>query len=178
MRDDASVSEPSAECEGGTGAWSEAVDGLRGRIVFSETEPHVVIEFENVSAIALHWDGSPSVGFATFALRDGEGNEPMPDWAFGGNEIGGSLALAIPPSSSLERDAMSSFVTGPGGETRVLRIGAFWGRAMPEDGSPRYLSARVVSRAPASGDRTEDGAPIGGATPWTGTLEVPAVCID
>ncbi len=35
---------------------------------------------------------------------------------------------------------------------------------MPEDGSPRYLSARVITRAPQAGDTTEDGAPITGAT--------------
>jgi hypothetical protein len=172
--------ETRGECEGGAGAWSEAVDGLRGRVVFSDTEPHLVIELENVSAqpIALHWDGSPSVGFATFALRDGAGNEPMPDWAFGGNEMTGSLALVLPAGARNTRDAMASFSTGLAGETRVLRIGAFWGRALPDDGSPRYLSARVVSRAPGAGDTTEDGSAITGATPWTSALELPAVCID
>ena len=179
---EAAVTEEAPDACAGAGAWSSAVDGLRGRLVVSGAGAslRVVIELENVSAqpIALHWDGSPSVGFATFALRDAAGNEPMPDWVFGGSEPTGALALVIPAGSAVERDATASFVAGPGGEARVLRIGAFWGRPMPEDGSPRYLSARVVARAPAPGDVTEEGDAVSGARAWVGAIELPAACID
>ncbi len=178
------------------GEWSSVVDGLRGRIVTSGSREDrsslsVAIELENVSTEprAIHWDGRPTLGFATFQLEDETGTEvPDPPWALGGNEAVGSLREVIAASSTVRHVLGDVLDEVDGG--RILRIGAFWSREMPADGSRRQLRALITGRAPLPDDLPvtvgdhEEGmavsdsreAPQGRA--WTGPLELPPVCID
>lgn len=187
-------------CGDVVGTWSEPVDGLRGRLLTSGSQAdrsslRVEVELENVGTtpLAIHWDGYVSLGYATFRLDDEAGAEvPEPDWRLGGNAPGGSLREVIPVAETVRHvvgDVFARFNDG-----RILRIGAFWGREMPTDGSRRFLRAQLSGRAPRPDDllvqpgEGEEGGTTVGAPPgpsaqtearaWIGPLEIPAVCVD
>jgi hypothetical protein len=183
-------------CGNAVGAWSPVVDGLRGRVVRSDASADrsalsIFVELENVGDAprSIHWDGRPSLGYATFHLDDAAGVEvPRPDWGFGGNEMAGSLYETVSVSGVVRHEIPNTLTTMNG--ERALRIGAFWGRELPSDGSRRYLRATVVGRAPQPDDSQvrfgegDEGATVGAAPTeppgraWTSSLELPGVCID
>lgn len=173
------------------GAWSAPVDGLRGRLVTSgsradHTALRVDVELENVgdAPLAIHWDGRPSLGFVTFALADRSGADvPDPPWRLGGNEPGGSMAEVIGAHATVRHTIPNVFDRFDGG--RIVRIGAFWGMPMPEDGA--LLRGTVAGREGAPDDLgvvpgdevLVRGEPIAaGLRTWRGPLELPPVCLD
>ena len=113
---------------------------------------------------------------------------PEPGWGFGGNEASGSLYETVSASSVVRHEVPTEFSTMSG--KRVLRIGAFWGRELPSDGSQRFLRATVVGRAPEADDlwvrfgEGDEGTRVGAAPTeppgraWTGSVDLPGVCID
>ncbi len=189
---------PSAagRCGDVTGAWSSVVGGLRGRLVTSGSRAdgsalRVTVELQNVSGagpLEIHWSGRPQAGFLTFRLDDAAGAEvPEPPWRLGGNEPGGNLRETIPPTGTVRRDVADNVLERFNGE-RILRIGAFWARQMPSDGSRRALRATVTGEAPSDAGTlvySAEGGAVRTASPsdergrvWTGSLELPAVCVQ
>jgi len=157
-----------------TGAWSSAVAGLRGRLV--RTGERVELELDNVSArpLELHWAGY-RLAFATFRLDDASGAEvPEPDWRYGGNEATGRQHLLL--ATGTTRVVVGDPIFGEVSGRRTVRIGAFWGREMPADGSPRFLRARVIGAQPSSGELDPATSAARGVV-WLGSLDVPPVCL-
>jgi hypothetical protein len=147
----------------------------------------VELEIENTAdqARAVHWNGA-SLGMATFQLSLPDGTEvPPPDWAWGGNEPTGPSRRVIPAHSSV-KILVGDNIFAPFGGRRALRIGAFWGREMPSDGSSRRLGARLEGHAPVKDEAIIDASdteqradatePPGHA--WQSRLDVPPVCIE
>ncbi|MCB9595477.1 MAG: hypothetical protein H6719_22340 [Sandaracinaceae bacterium] len=182
-----------APCRDVTGEWSSPVDGLRGRLVTSGASAshdalRLTVELENVSDhdLSIHWDGRPSLGFVAFALDDADGVEvPEPPWALGGNEPGGSLFTVVPAGATARHALPDVLDTFDGG--RIFRIGTFWARQMPDDGSRWTVRARVTGRAASANDLVvrvdEAGDTIidgdtgdSAASPWIGPLDLPGVC--
>lgn len=176
-------------CGDVVGAWSSVVNGLRGRLVTSGSRRdrlalRVVIELENDSGslLEIDWTGRIHVGFATFHLEDEHRKEvPEPGWQFGGNEAAsGQLRTPLAPTGVAQR-VVGDKVLLPFNGGRAIRIGAFWGRDMPTDGSRRFLRATVrggpllPDALAYEGDSFVEKAPRGRA--WVGALELPAVCI-
>ena len=180
----------SASCGDAVGSWSPVVSGLRARLVTSGSKADrsaldVALEIENVSGevIDLSWTGSIPLGFATFRLEDTQGKDVEPDWRFGGNSPTGDARALFRAKKTVRYDIhRGAFVTMMG--KRALRIGAFWGRELPSDGSKRFLRA-VVSASPHRGgapDVAYEGSELVRDPPparaFAGTLEVPAVCLE
>jgi hypothetical protein len=176
-------------CGDVVGAWSSTVNGLRGRIVTSGSKPDrssldIFLELENVSGqepIELHFTGTLPLGFIAFRLDDAAGTDREPDWRFGGNAPTGE-ARALFPAGQVIRYSVhrGTFVSMMG--KRALRIGAFWGRELPSDSSKRFLRA-VITAGPTHPDAvTYAGDELVRTPPrarvWSGTLDVPGVCID
>jgi hypothetical protein len=183
-------------CGDVVGEWSGVVDGLRGRLITSgsradRTALRVTVELENVSGqgpLEINWSGRPNLGFVTFRLEDATGADvPEPPWRLGGNEAVGDIRELIPPTGTVRHDVAENVFERFGAE-RILRIGAFWARPMPADGSRRFLRAIATGHVPTGSeallDRAEGGVvrPASPSDPrgrvWLGSLTIPAVCID
>ena len=190
------ISTADERCGDVVGEWSGVVDGLRGRLITSGSHPdrsalRVTVELENVSGqgpIEINWSGRPNLGFVTLRLEDATGAEvPEPPWRLGGNEAVGDIRELIPATGNVRHDAADNVFDRLGGE-RILRIGAFWARPMPADGSRRYLRAIATGHAPTGNEALfdpADGGVVRSASPgdprgrvWLGPLSLPAVCID
>jgi hypothetical protein len=183
------ATDASAPCGDVVGAWSPVVSGLRARLVTSGSQAdhsalHIVLEVENVSGhgpLAVDWEGYIPFGFVTFRLEDAAGTDREPAWALGGNSPSGKIRAIFPPNkvvSYVIHD--STFGSMMGG--RILRIGAFWGRELPSNGSRRFLRARVTGSPALVAAVTYEGEePAATSTPasvWVGSLDVPLVCIQ
>jgi hypothetical protein len=190
-----------ARCGDVVGAWSPVVGGLRGRLVTSGSRAdrsalRLALELENVSGrgpLEVNWNGSIQIGFAAFELADATGAlVPEPAWRWGGNESVGH-ARVIMPSSGVVQFVVADNLFAPMMGRRAMRLGAFWGREMPTDGSRRFLRARVTGVAPPVHTWVQveipavdgGGMSVRAAAPdepsghtWIGTLDVPAVCVD
>ena len=180
----------SRPCGDVTGAWSPVVSGLRARLVTSgsirdRSALDITLEIENVSAdmIDLSWTGSIPLGFARFHLDDASGKDIEPAWRFGGNELTGDVRAIFRPHQTVRyRIHRGAFVTMMG--KRALRIGAFWGRELPTDGSKRFLRATLTGGPPHAkaipyayeGDDLVRDPPS--ARPFSAALDVPPVCVD
>lgn len=173
-------------CHEGLGAWSETVDGLRARLVTSAASRDGVdvdLEVENVSGAPLevHWTGDLPLGFVQFHLDDAAGRDVEPGWRFGGNAPSGSVRSVFLPGKSV-RYAVHHGAFGKMASARTIRIGAFWGRELPSDGSRRFLRGVIAAgpthpEAPAyAGNEPAVKPPP--ARAWTGPLQVPAVCLE
>lgn len=185
-------------CADQQGAWSSTTGGLRARLVSSGTRPDrsalaVSLELENTLADAtleLHWLGGLEAGFFTPRLALPDGREvPPPGWAFGGNQPVGRMVLRVAPRSTVRvlvaPNLYTRFMNG-----RALRVGAFWGRAMPSDGSTRLFGGTVAGAAPPSEQefelRTEYGSEVArearpappNARAWVANLAVPGLCVE
>lgn len=126
-----------------TGAWSATAGDVRGRLVRSGDRIELELENASQQPHELRWDGT-HLGFATFRLDDASGVEvPEPSWRYGGNEMVGSQSLQLPPGTT--RVVIGDPIYGSMMGHRTIRIGAFWGRELPDDGSPRFLRARVAA---------------------------------
>lgn len=166
------------------------MDGLRARWVTAGSKPDhsaldITLEIENVSpeAVDLAFTGYIPLGFTTFRLDDAQGHDIEPDWRFGGNSpTGDSRALFRAGQTvrySIHRGAFPMMAN-----KRALRIGAFWGRELPSDGTKRFL--RAVVHGSTRTDHTPDFAYEGNelvrnpptARSFTGALEIPAVCVE
>lgn len=180
----------SAACGDATGAWSAPVSGLRARLVSSGSKPDrsaldIALEIENVSgeAVDLSWSGAIPTGFTRFRLDDAQGNDLEPDWRFGGNEPTGDTRALFPAKKTIRYDIHKGAFTMMMGR-RALRIGAFWGRELPSDGSKRLLRATIAASASrvAASDFGYEGTELVRSPPparaFTGTLEVPPLCIE
>jgi hypothetical protein len=185
MTDASSTSLP---CGDVIGAWSQTVNGLRARLVTSGSKPDrsaldITLEIENVSdqPIEMHWTGYIPLGFASFRLDDTQGKDIEPAWRFGGNAPSGDVRAIFRPKKTIRYDVhRGAFVPTMG--NRALRIGAFWGRELPGDGTKRFLRATITAgpahrnaSAYEGNDLVHDPPP---ARVFAGTLEVPAVCVD
>lgn len=185
---------PAADvCGDVVGAWSGVTSGLRARLITSGSRAdhsalRVSLELENVSGqgpLEIHWSGRPNLGYASFGLDDATGVEvPAPDWAFGGNESTGDIWELVPATGSLRHDVAPNVFDEFSGR-RVLRVGTFWAREMPTDGSHVLLRATLAGRAPLEADTALVDGVARTASPddprgraWIGTLEVPPVCVD
>lgn len=180
----------SVPCGNVVGAWSMVVNGLRARLVTSESKPDrsaldIDLEVENVSPqepIELHWTGYVTLGFATFRLEDAAGSDAEPPWRFAGNSAAGPTRGLFPAGKVIRYVVhRGPFATMNG--RRALRIGAFWGRELPSDGSKPFFLRAVVTAGPThSNAPTYEGDQLvrtpAPARVWTGTLEIPAVCIE
>jgi len=182
-----SIVHSSTTCGDVEGAWSPVVSGLRGRLVTSGSKPdhsalRIVLELENVSdqgPLEIHWMGDVHLGFATFRLDDAAGNDIEPPWRLGGNAPSGNIRAFLPPAKVVRYDVHGGpFETMMGG--RILRIGAFWGRQLPSDGSRRFLRGQVTGAPALDGAIAYEGnapAAMPRGRVWIGRLELPAVCI-
>ncbi len=169
----------------GNSARRAAISGMNG----------LDVELGNVSdenPLELRWRGRPAAGFLEFRLLDTRGVEvPRPEWALGGNEITGEFRVVIPPRGSVRlMTAQGIFETAAG--RRLLRIGAFRAREMPEGGPRRFLAVRLAGRgsigpgaAQIHAEGSDGGLRIGapGANlpsrpAWVGTLDLRPVCIE
>jgi hypothetical protein len=175
------------------GAWSDVVGDLRGRLVTSTSRPdrsalRVCLDLENLGAtpLEIHWSGKTRLGFVTFRLDDQAGVEvPEPDWSFGGNEYIGDCYAVVPAGAVRFEVAANLFEEFCG--RRVVRIGTFWAREMPSDGSRRFLCAQVTGERARRADHMASGdgrsLPPGDARStlrgraWKASLDVPGVCI-
>jgi hypothetical protein len=178
----------SPPCGDVTGAWSQVVGGLRARLVTSGSKPDrsaldITLEIENVGgdAIELPWSGYVPLGFATFRLDDAQGNDIEPAWRFGGNSPSGDVRAIFRPKKTMRYDVhRGTFVTMMG--KRALRVGAFWGRELPTDGSKRFLRATITAGAPHPNAPAYEANEIVPDPPnsrvFSGTLEIPPVCIE
>ncbi len=184
-------------CGNVVGEWSPPVDGLRARLITSDSRAdhsalRIVIELENVSprVLEIHWRGRPDIGFARPHLDDASHTEvPVAGMVFGGNEMTGSMRAPIAVHGVLRAIIAQNAYQRIGG-IRHLRIGSFWSRQMPTDGSPRFFRVRIEGDAPdpageavletdatgASVAVQAPHAPTGDA--WRGAIDVPAVCVD
>lgn len=178
----------SAGCGDVVGAWSPVVNGLRARLVTTGSKPDhsaldVALEIENVGGdvIELPWSGDVGLGFATFRLDDAQGKDIEPAWRFGGNSFTGDVRAIFRPKKTIRYDVhRGAFATMNG--KRALRIGAFWGRELPNDGSRRFLGATITAGTPKPDAPAYEGVEIVRDPPrakvFSGTLQVPAVCIE
>lgn len=185
--------QPVARCGDVTGPWSSAVDGLRARFVTSGSRPDgsslaVHLELENLSRenIELAWSGT-SLAFAAIRLTDAQGRElPAPGWAFGGNEFTGAMSLLV-PAGRTARVVVASNLIAPMMGRRAVRIGAFYGRELPTNGTTAMLAATIAPSASRQGrsSRVEVTlVPITGTIRpasrtrrLRGTIVVPPVCV-
>ncbi|HEY8080060.1 MAG TPA: hypothetical protein VIF62_38280 [Labilithrix sp.] len=178
----------SPPCGDVVGAWSPVVSGLHARLVtFGSNRDRsaldVVLEIENVGsdAIELPWSGRIALGFAKFRLDDARGNDVEPAWAFGGNEFTGDVRAIFRPKKTIRYDVHRGAFESMSGK-RALRIGAFWGRELPSDGSKRFLHATLTAGSPHADAIAYEGNDLVRDEPharaFAGTIEVPAVCID
>lgn len=184
-------------CGNVAGAWSPPVNGLRARLITSDSRAdrsalRIVLELENVSprALEIHWRGRPDAGFARPHLDDASHTEvPVAGVVFGGNEMTGSMRAPIAVHGVLRATVADNAFQRIGG-IRHVRVGSFWSRQMPTDGSPRFFRMRIEgdSADPAGETVLETGAtgasvavranraPTGEA--WRGAIDVPSVCVD
>jgi hypothetical protein len=146
---------PARRCDP-TGAWSGTAEGVRARLVRAGERVELELENTRQQPLELRWSGN-HLAFATFRLDDAAGAEiPEPEWQYPGNEHTGDQQLAL-PATSTTRVVVGDSIFARFGERRTVRIGAFWGREMPADGSPAFLRTRLAL--------------------WKGSLEVPPVCL-
>ncbi len=179
---------PPTPCGDVVGAWSPVVSGLRARLVTSGSTPDrsaldVTLEVENTGdeAAELSWSGPIALGFAKFRLDDGQGNDVEPAWAFGGNELTGDVRAIFRAKKTVRYDVHRGAFARMSGK-RALRIGAFWGRELPTDGSRRFLGATITAGPRHADAPVYEGSDIVRDPPRTrafaGTIAVPAVCVD
>jgi hypothetical protein len=187
MTDSSSTSRP---CGDINGAWSPVVNGLRARLVTSGSKPDrsaldITLEIENVGGepIELAWSGYIPLGFASFRLDDEQGRDIEPAWRFPGNAPGGDVRALFRANKTVRYEVhRGAFVTMMG--KRALRIGAFWGRELPTDGTNRFLRATITGGSPHDGDLryAYEGNDLVRDPPrarlFIGNLDVPPVCVD
>jgi len=164
------------------------VSSLRARLVTTGSQPDlsaldITLEIENVGSepVELSWSGYIPMGFATFRLDDPQGHDIEPEWRFGGNSPSGDVRAIFRANKTIRYHVHSgAFVTMMG--KRALRIGAFWGRELPGDGSKRFLRATVTAGLPHPDAFAYEGTDLVRDPPraraFVGTLEVPAICIE
>ncbi len=158
-----------------TGAWSEAKDGLRGRLVATrarDAEGHAQLrldlELENVSdraePLEVAWTNLGSV--LELSLED-EHAAPVPRLAVGGNEFTiPTYTLRIPVESTIRIGVSpAAYEYTPAGE-KLLRPLTFQAWDVTQvHASKLYLKAKLV---PLASVRQPDKS-------WAGPLELPRV---
>jgi len=144
----------------------------------------VVLEIENVAneAVELSWTGYIPLGFASFRLEDAQANDVEPSWRFGGNAPSGNARALFRKNQTIRYDIHRGPFTPMMGK-RALRIGTFWGRELPTDGTSRSLRATITGAAAIQSDAaTYEGVDSVSTPPparaFVGTLDIPAVCIE
>jgi hypothetical protein len=171
---------------GHAGAWSPIVDGLRARMIReaapSSNGPRLAIEVENTSSEPreIYWLGRPSLGYVTFRLFEGAREVGEPDWRFGGNEPGGSMRESLAPGSTIRRSIDAAYTDMNG--KRALRIGAFWGREVPEKGAQLGGVLRGGPADPKAMTLNQDRVVAPDTIPhgraWLGSIEIPPIPIE
>jgi len=160
------------------GAWSEAVNGVRARLVigfdpdFAGTEMATVhLEIQNVSDVAdpkeIWFD--PDRCFVGWQLRDETGKAvPRPGAMVASIITMGPYWITLPYDSTLRlRISVSGYGIRPDGGIALQLPGAFW--QVPRRADGRYeLSVKFVGSAPKDDARRA----------WHGTLVLPSVRVQ
>ena len=156
------------------GAWSEAVNGVRARLVigfdpdFVGAEMAVVqLEIQNVSAVANPKEIwlDPNRCFVWWQLRDETGNAvPRPMSVFSGKAVG-PYWVTLPHDSIMRLlISVNGYGIKPNGGIALQLPGAFW--QVPRRPGGRYeLSAKFVGSTPKDDTRRV----------WQGMLVLPSV---
>jgi hypothetical protein len=160
------------------GAWSDAVDGIRGRLSidhapdFNGAEILVVfLEFQNTSDTGNPrrvWF-APGGGQFKWELLDGDGSRIPESASFASIMIPPAYWITLPYDSTLRfRVSVSGYGIGRGGF--VLQLGRFW-QIQRKPGSRYFLNATFSSSAPKEEESKAEW--IGEF--WKGTITLPAI---
>ncbi|MEP6850960.1 MAG: hypothetical protein ABI999_19035 [Acidobacteriota bacterium] len=158
-----------------TGAWSEAVSGLRGRLIVKDGEtihgtrlPAVYLELENVSDVGnqMEFYFDP-MGSIESRVVDAAGKELTQPPTAADIVSPGTFWLALPNDGSMRfRVSVTGYGVYDNSGTQIQMSSGNW-LIKPADRSKYYLEATFVSKPPA-GDRRRA---------WTGPLKLPRVLI-
>jgi len=170
---------PSPGARVSEGSWSQAVDGLRGRLLLTafldgnNQQVRLDLEIENVrdtlGPIDIPWREPPS-SIVQFALEDRAGASVVSDIIPGGNEISTMPYVLTLPMSSATRMTLSRGAYEYGRkEAIVFRPFTFVAWRMPAARAPLYLSATLAPQRP---DATDPMRRF-----WVGPLVLPRVAL-
>lgn len=158
-----------------TGAWSEPVHGLRGRLTAKEDKPFhgtkmiaIYMELENVSDVGnqmeFYFDPIKSIE-SSVTDSNGKDLEQPPTAA----DVASPSAswLALPNDGTLRfRVSVSGYGVYENSGTNVQMMSGNW-LIKPSDKEKYYLEATYISKPPESDRRRA----------WTGSLKLPRVLI-
>jgi hypothetical protein len=158
-----------------TGAWSETVNGLRGRLIAKEDKPFhgtrmlaVYIELENVSDVGnqmeFFFDPIKSI---VSNVADSTGKDLAQPPTAADVVTPSAFWLALPNDGTLKfRISVSGYGVYENSGTNVQMMSGNW-LIKPADKQKYYLEAKYISRTPESDKRRA----------WAGELRLPKVLI-
>src|SRR5688572_23818939 len=169
---------PSPGVGSSEGSWSQAVDGLRGRLILtafldgSHQQVRLDLEIENVrdtlGPIEIPWREPPS-SIVQFSLEDQSGAALVSDIIPAGNEFSTPPYVLTLPMSSATRMTLSRGAYEYGPKDAILfRPFTFVGWRMTA-AAPLYLSAKLAPTTPNTADRLR--------RLWVGPLALPRVAL-
>jgi len=161
------------------GSWSQAVDGLRGRLILtsfldgSHQQVRIDLEIENVrdtlGPIEIPWREPPS-SIVQFSLEDQSGAAVVSDIIPAGNEFSTPPYVLTLPMSSATRMTLSRGAYEYAPKNAILfRPFTFVGWRMTSAAAPLYLSAKLAPKRPDTAEETR--------RLWVGPLVLPRVAL-
>jgi hypothetical protein len=165
----------SAELPTKDGGWSEAVNGLRARLVFGEVHvlngtrlPEVYLELHNTSGMMeFDFDAGKSI---RFDLRSSDGKPgPKPAGFVVDGIISGPFHITIPYNGTLKFPlTWSGYGIPRDGGTALGFEGAFW--VIPASDKSKYFLSATLEVPQTQPD-------LKGAYRWHGTIKIPPVIV-
>jgi hypothetical protein len=170
---------PSPGVGSSEGSWSQAIDGLRGRLILtafldgSHQQVRLDLEIENVrdtlGPIEIPWREPPS-SIVQFSLEDQAGAPVVSDIIPGGNEFSTMpYVLALPMSSATRMTLSRGAYEYAPKDAILFRPFTFVGWRMTAAPAPLYLSAMLAPKRPDTADQTR--------RLWVGPLVLPRVAL-